>query len=141
MRVMLRSPSWRPRIAEHLEALPAVEAVEWKLLTMIAHAAPDVSGGELLEEASPEARTILAGLLAEPAGDLAEDATVDGALRKIESRALEERLRQINRRIIVASDEEKAALTREKETLSREISTLNPSRWNVIKKGRSGSAR
>ena len=141
IRVMLWSPEWRPRIAEQLEALRASDAVEWQLASKVAHTDPGVSGGELLEEVDAEARVILARLLAEPAGELAEDATVDGALRKIESRAVEERLRQINRRIVVASDEEKAALTREKETLSRKISTLNPARWNVIKKGRSGSAR
>jgi DNA primase len=141
IRVMLWSPEWRPRIAEQLEALEASEAVEWRLVSKIAHTNPDVSGGEILEQVDPEARAILARLLAEPAGELAEDATVDGALRKIESRAVDERLRQIDRRIIVASEAEKAALTREKEKLSREISTLNPARWKVITKGRSGSAR
>ncbi|MDH3456835.1 MAG: hypothetical protein OER90_08340, partial [Gemmatimonadota bacterium] len=107
----------------------------------IAQSDPDVSGGELLEQVAPEARPILAELLAEPSGEFAEDATVVGALRKIESRRIEKRLHQINRRIVMASEEEKLELAREKETLSREISALNPARWNVIKKGRSGSAR
>jgi DNA primase len=141
MRVMLRAPEWRSRIAEQLSELEGRDPVEWALLTFIAQSDPDVSGGELLEQVAPEARPILAQLLAEPAGELAEDATVLGALRKIESRSIEKRLHQINRRIVMASEEEKLALAREKETLSREISALNPARWNVIKKGRSGSAR
>jgi len=141
MRVMLRSPQWRPRIAEELEKLAPVDTAETKLLQLLAHADQSVSGSELLEDLEPEERTILARLLAEPAGDLAEDATVEGALRKIESRAIELRLREIDRKIVVANEEEKLALAREKEVLGRKISALNPSRWNVIKRGRSSSAR
>ena len=141
MRIMLRAPEWRSRVAEQLHALTGRDPVEWELMTHIARSDADLSGGELLEQVAPEARPSLAQLLAEPAGELAEDATVVGALRKIESRSLEKRLHQIDRRIVVASEEEKLELAREKETLSREISALNPARWNVIKKGRSGSAR
>ncbi len=141
MRIMLRAPQWRSRVAEQLGELTGRDPVEWELLTFIAQSDLDLSGGELLEQVAPEARPILAQLLAEPAGELAEDATVVGALRKIESRSLEKRLRQIDRTIVVASEEEKLELAREKEALSREISALNPARWNVIKKGRSGSAR
>ena len=141
IRVMLRAPEWRSRVAEQLSELEGRNPVEWGLLTHIAQSDPDVSGGELLEQVAPEARPILAELLAEPSGEFAEDATVVGALRKIESRRIEKRLHQINRRIVMASEEEKLELAREKETLSREISALNPARWNVIKKGRSGSAR
>jgi hypothetical protein len=109
---------------------------------MVAGAGEGVSDGELLEATDDaEGRALLARLLDEPSGALAEDATVDAALGKIESRALEDRLHAIDRRIVVASDEEKATLAREKETLSKRIRLLNPSRWNVIKKGRSGSAR
>jgi hypothetical protein len=124
-----------------LETLSARDPVEWELVAHVAKSDPDVSGGELLEQVAPEARPILARLIAEPPGELAEDATVDGALKKIESRTIEKRLRQIDRRIVLADDEEKLALAREKEVLSREISALNPARWNVIKKGRTSSAR
>ncbi len=142
LRIMLRSPAWRPRIAELLEKLDKGTGVEWDLLHMVAGAGEGVSDGELLEATDDaEGRALLARLLDEPSGALAEDATVDAALGKIESRALEDRLHAIDRRIVVASDEEKATLAREKETLSKRIRLLNPSRWNVIKKGRSGSAR
>ncbi len=142
LRVMLRSPAWRPRIAEQLARLERGTGVEWDLLAMVADAGEEVSGGELLEATeNAEGRALLARLLEEPGGALAEDATVDAALGKIESRALEERLHAIDRRIVVASDDEKATLAREKETLSKRMRLLNPSRWNVIKKGRSGSAR
>jgi hypothetical protein len=47
----------------------------------------------------------------------------------------------IDRRIVVATEEEKLALAREKEQLSKRIRLLNPARWTVIKKGRTGSAR
>jgi DNA primase len=141
IRIMLRAPVWRSRVAEQLENLSARDPVEWELVALVAKSDPDVSGGELLEQVAPEARPILARLIAEPPGELAEDATVDGALKKIESRTIEKRLRQIDRRIVLADDEEKLALAREKEVLSREISALNPARWNVIKKGRTSSAR
>jgi DNA primase len=141
LRVMLHNPSWRTRIAEHVAHLPTRDTVEWRLVRTVSETAADVSGGALLELVEAEGRAILARLVSEPFGGLDEDATVDGALRKIESRTLEDQLRAIDRKIPVASDAEKMALTREKEDLSRRISILNPARWNVIRKGRSGSAR
>jgi hypothetical protein len=66
---------------------------------------------------------------------------VDGALRKIESRALVVQLRAIDRQITVASEEEKVELAQQKESLSRRIASLDPGYWNVITKRRSRSAR
>ncbi len=141
IRVMLRAPRWRALVREQLRELPQGDSAAWRLLATVAAAEKDVGPSELMEAADPEGRTFLAKLLDEPAGELAEDVTVDAALRRIESRAIEERLRIIDRRIVVASEDEKLALTREKEELSKRIRLLNPARWTVIKKGRTGSAR
>jgi DNA primase len=141
VRVMLRSPRWRVLVREQLPDLPQSDSAAWRLLVTVADAEQDVGPGELMDAADPQGRTLLARLLDEPAGALAEDATVEASLRRIESRGIEERLRVIDRRIVVASEDEKLALTREKEELSKRIRLLNPARWTVIKKGRTSSAR
>ncbi len=136
LRVMLREPAWRGRITEHLQSMPAGEEPERSLLSLVGQTEPAVSGGEILERVDGEARTVLTELLAEQWGTLDVDAIVDGALRKIESRSLEQRLRAIDRQLPVASEQEKLELAQEKDTLSRHIAKLNPGRWNVITKRR-----
>jgi DNA primase len=141
VRVMLRTPRWRPLVHEQLRDLPTADTPAWQLLAAVAGAGEQVGPGELMELIDGEARILLAKLLEEPSGDLAEDVTVEAAIRRIESRAIETRLGEIDRRIVVASEDEKLALAREKEDLSKRIRLLNPARWTVIKKGRTGSAR
>jgi DNA primase len=141
VRVMLRAPRWRPLVQEQLRELPVGDSAAWHLLSVVAQAGKDAGPAELMEAADAEGRVLLARLLEEPAGELAEDATVEAALRRIESRVIEERLRAIDRRIVVAPEDEKVELAREKEQLSKRIRLLNPARWTVIKKGRTGSAR
>jgi DNA primase len=141
LRVMLRSPRWRPLVRGQLEGIPQGDTVAWRLLAVVAQAGPKVGVGELIEAVDGEERVLLARLADEPSGDLQEDATVEAALRRIEGRAIEERLREITRSIVLADEDGKLALAREKEELSKRIRLLNPSRWNVITKGRTGSAR
>jgi DNA primase len=141
VRVMLRARQWRARIREQLDDLPQSGTPAWQLLTAVANAGPDVGAGELMDEVDGDARILLAKLVEEPAGGLDEDATVEAALRRIESRAIESRLGEIDRRIVVAAEDEKLTLAREKEELSKRIRLLNPARWTVITKGRTGSAR
>ncbi|NIM51110.1 MAG: DNA primase [Gemmatimonadales bacterium] len=140
LRVMLREPAWRGRIAERLQGLIVLEGAERQLLDLLGKAGPAVSGGELLEDVGADARGLLAELLAEQWGSPNVDAVVDGALKRIESRALEKQLRDIDRQISVATEQEKMELAREKESLSRQIAQLNPARWKVILKRRSRSA-
>jgi len=141
LRVMLRVPRWRPLVRDQLATLPAGESAAWRLLETVAQADPKTGVGELMGMVGPEERAVLARLADEPSGELAEDVTVDAALRRIESRAVEARLREIDRRIVVAGEDEKMVLAREKEELSKRIRLLNPSRWNVFTKGRTRGAR
>ncbi len=141
LRVMLQEPMWRARIGEALSRLSARDSVDWRLLRIVAGTDPGVSSGELIQQADGEERSVLTQLAAEGWGDLNVDAMVEGALNKLESRQLEEQLRAIDRQITVAAEDEKIALARKKESLSRRIAELNPGRWNVIRKRRSGSAR
>lgn len=136
LRVMLREPAWRGRIRDELDRLRDAVGPERPLLLLVGAAEPGISGGELLEQAGGEARTLLTELLAEEWGSLDVDAIVDGALGRIESRELEARLWAIDRELPVASEQEKLALAQEKDLLSRRIAKLNPGRWKVLTKGR-----
>lgn len=142
VRVMLHEPEWRGRIDAALQRLAARETPAWRAMRLLARADASASPGALVEETDDgEVRSLLTQLAGEGWGDLNVDAIVDAALRRLESAALEEQLEAIDRKIPVATDEEKVALLREKDVLSRKIAQLNPGRWNVIKKRRSSSAR
>ena len=133
----MHEPSWRPKVREHLERA----SVSNELLKRLAEASPEEPAAALLDDLDDSGRSLLTQVMAEQWGALDVDAIVVGALRKIESRTVETRLRAIDRQLPVASEGEKTELLREKEALSRKIAELNPSRWNVLKKRRSGSAR
>ena len=141
LRVMLHEAGWRERIVERLVELQSEENADRQLLLHVGALDAKVVGSEVLDRVAPEERGAVTELLAEPWGDMNVDAMVDGALRKIESRALLTQLRAIDRQITVASEEEKVVLARQKESLSRRIASLDPSYWNVITKRRSRSAR
>jgi DNA primase len=141
LRVMLRVPRWRPLVRDQLAQLPRGDSAAWRLLETVAQADPKVGVGELMGVVGAEERAMLSRLADEPTGDLAEDVMVEAALRRIESRAVEARLAEIDRRIVVADEDEKMVLAREKEELSKRIRLLNPSRWNVFTKGRTRGAR
>ncbi|MBE0592083.1 MAG: hypothetical protein IH616_06755, partial [Gemmatimonadales bacterium] len=141
LRIMLRAPRWRPLIHGQLENVPKGDTAAWRLLEVVAQADPKVGVGELMETVDSEERVLLARLADEPSGDLQEDATVEAALRRIEARVLEARLREIDRSIVLADEDGKLALAREKEDIGKRMRLLNPSRWNVLTKGRTGSAR
>ena len=141
LRIMLHEPGWRERIVERLVELESEDTPERRLLEHVGGLDAKVMGGEVLNHVAPEERGLVTELLVQQWGDLNVDAMVDGALRKIESRAIVVQLRAIDRQITVASEEEKVELTQQKESLSRRIASLDPGHWNVITKRRSRSAR
>jgi len=141
-RVLLHEPSWRARVAKELTRLLPRDTPEWHLLQFLAEADPTLPVGDLIQHVADAAlQSQLTQLVGETWGDINVPETVDGALRRLESREVEQQLNAIDRKIPVASEDEKLALTREKEQLSRKIALLNPGRWNVIKKRRTSSAR
>jgi DNA primase len=136
-RVMLHQPSWRPRIAEQLPRPMPRDSAATELLMLLATTDPSVGGSELVSQTEGVVRGLLVELLGEESQVPNVDAVVEGALNRLESRGIEERLASIDRRMPVATEDEKIELAREKESLSREIQKLNPSRWKVIHAGRS----
>ncbi len=137
LRVMVHQPEWRRRIAEHLpEDMPRKTGVG-ELLALLARTDPAVAAAEFVTQLEGESRRLLAEMLNEHWEVPNVDAVVEGALNRLESSRLEARVARIDRRIPVASEDEKITLAREKETLSRQIQQLNPSRWKVIHAGRS----
>ena len=66
---------------------------------------------------------------------------VAAAIDELHGRPLEQEIVRLNRAIPLSRDDEKPALLRQKEELSRRLNELKPGRrWNVIRTGR-GSAR
>ena len=141
IRVVLNAPEWRERVKEQLARLPPTDRPDRRVLATVAAQAPTITGGEVLAIVPPEFRGPLQELLGGPREGMNEDALVEAALRRLEAEVLDDRLRAIDRRIPLADPDEQMSLTREKEELSREMRVLNEARWNVIRKGRSGSAR
>ena len=94
---MVHEPAWRARIAERLAGVELKPGPERELLEVLSQVDERVAGAELLDQVEGEARGLLVQLLAEEWGQLNVDAIVGGALGKLESRALVEQLRAIDR--------------------------------------------
>jgi thymidylate kinase len=82
------------------------------------------------ERLSPAAVALLDELLGEPDAILDFDRTVDDSLARIEERRLQDRNREIDRQMTLASDDEKNALMREKKENARQIQELSALRTN-----------
>ena len=134
LRVLVHEPAWRSRIAERLAHFEERSGTLSELVNFVAGSSPEASGGDLLPQVEGEARALLATLLAEPWGPIDSAAIVEGALGKMESRQLLRRVEAIDRKIPVASEDEKVVLTKEKGVLSRQIAKLDPSRWGIIQR-------
>jgi DNA primase len=139
IRVMLREPHWRARIAEQFHDLSTLGPLERQLFQLLTATPLTVVGSELLEQVEGQMRSAVGELLEEEWGALNIDALVEGALGKLESRRLETLLLERERRLPLAPEEEKSAIAREIDSLSRQIAQLNPGRWNVIRRGSSSA--
>jgi DNA primase len=139
VRVLVHVPEWRSRIAEQLPAREYVKEPEATLLDALAGVAAEGAVALLLQQLEAEPRTLLAALLEEPWGAVDVDAVVAAALTRLESRPLERELRELDRRIPLAAEADKPELLKRKDALSRQLSKMNPARWNVIRRGRSSA--
>ncbi len=139
VRVLVHVPEWRPRIAEQLPAREYLHEPEATLLDALADVAAEGAVALLLQQLEAEPRTLLAALLEEPWGAVDVDAVVAAALTRLESRPLERELRELDRRIPLAAEADKPELLKRKDALSRQLSKMNPARWNVIRRGRSSA--
>ena len=88
----------------------------------------------MLGQVQGEARTVLADVIQEEWGEqLDVDAIVAGSLNSLRSRSMEADLETLQRRLTVASEDEKLGIVHQREVLVRQLSALKPGRWNAIR--------
>lgn len=133
--MMVHEPKWRGRIAEQLPDLAVLRQPERDLIALLGATPETAAMGELLTRLDGEKRVILAALLDEPWGVMDVDAIVAATMNKLSSRKLEAELKDLERRLPLAPEDEKPALTNRVNLLSRQISQLDPGRWNLIRRG------
>jgi DNA primase len=139
-RVMVHEPQWRSRILEQVPDPSVLREPDRELFAYLSIQPDDVGAAEMLGQVQGEARTVLADVLREEWGEqLDVDAIVDGSLNSLRSRSIEVDLETLQRRLTVASEDEKLEIVHEIEALVRQLSALKPGRWNAIRTGR-GSA-
>jgi len=121
---MLRSPAALERILERL----GTEAFREPNLRAIVEALRDLGSADevavVSERLEPEAVAVLDSLLAEPDNILDLDRTIEDSLARLEERRLQDRNREIDRLMTLATDEEKTALMREKKENARQLQEL-----------------
>ncbi len=135
-RVMVHEPGWRSRIAEQVPDPSVLGDPDRALFEFLSVQADDVTGSEMLSHVDGEARTILAGVLEEDLEGINVDALVAGSLNQLRGRGIESELETLRRHMAVAPEEEKPRIVRQIDSLSRQLATLRPGRWNVIRTGR-----
>lgn len=128
---MLRSSAALERILERVGA----ESFREPRLREIVEALRDIGTAEqvdrVAERLSPPAVALLDELLGEPDAILDVERTVDDSLARLEERRLQDRNREIDRQMVLASDEEKTALMLEKKENARQIQELAALRTNT----------
>jgi DNA primase len=139
IRAMLQDPGVRPRVRELVGEHALLRDPERALLLAVANLGVDELPASLLETLPPGARVLLVQLLEEGWAPPDIDAVIAGAVNRLEARRVERELRELSRRLPLAPEDEKPALAKQKEALSRELARLHPGRWNVIRKGRSSA--
>jgi DNA primase len=127
---MLRSAAALERILERL----GPESFQDPRLRNIFEALRDLGSAEHVDEVAerlaPEEVAVLDELLGEPDAILNLDRTVEDSLARLEERRLQERNREIDRLMTLATDEEKTALMREKTENARQVVELQALRTN-----------
>jgi DNA primase len=139
IRAMLQDPGVRPRVRGLVGEHSLLRDPERALLLAVANLGVDELPASLLETLPPGARVLLVQLLEEGWAPPDIDAVIAGAVNRLEARRVERELRELSRRLPLAPEDEKPALAKQKEALSRELARLHPGRWNVIRKGRSSA--
>jgi DNA primase len=139
VRAMLRDPEYRVRLAEEIPDRALLREPERTLFGALAELPADTPPATLFERLEGEPSMLLSALLSEdaPPPDLAPD--VFGALGQVKSRPLERELREVKRRLGLATEEEKVVLAGRVSALRQEIDGLRSGRWNVIQHRRSSA--
>ncbi len=121
---MLRSPSALERILERV----GTDVFREPNLRAIVEALRDVGSADevavVSERLSPGAVAELDALLADPDNILDLDRTIEDSLARLEERRVQDRNREIDRLMTLATDEEKTALMREKKENARQLQEL-----------------
>lgn len=128
---MLRSAAALERILERLGAESFLEPRLREIFETLRDLGSNEHVEQVAERLSPSAVALLDELLAEPDNILNLDRTVEDSLARLEERRLQERNREIDRLMTLATDEEKTALITEKRENARQIQELSALRTNA----------
>jgi len=128
---MLRSTLALERILERLDASTIREPRLREIFVALRDLGSNEHVEHVAERVSSDAVALLDDLLAEPDAILNLDRTVEDSLARLEERRLQERNREIDRLMTLATDEEKTVLITEKRENARQIQELAAFRSNA----------
>jgi DNA primase len=94
----------------------------------------DASVELLAESLDQTAVGVVEAIKAEPGAVVDAGRTVDGALRMLKERAMQERLGELDRMTPLAEGSEKDSLLREKDALRRELAALGGRGWKSVRR-------
>jgi DNA primase len=153
VRVMLLHPSYIEEIIERIGRLdddagihPEVETEDHhprgalrdpvfrSIYDAIAERGAEVSVEQLAEALDETAVGVIDSLLAEPGAVIDPRATLDGALRLLKERMMQDRLGEIERMTPLASGAEKDALLKQSEVMRRELTALGGRSWRSVRR-------
>jgi hypothetical protein len=129
----------RERVTALVPDREVLREPERTLFSAVAGLPPTEGPATLLASLDGAERVLLVQMLDEAWSPPDLGALVTGAVNRLEARRMERELREIDRRFPLVADDEKPALAKQKEALSRELARLNPGRWSVIRRGRSSA--
>ena len=94
----------------------------------------DAPADAIAESLDERSVGVLQAIKAEPGAVVDAARTVDDALRRLQARAMEERLHEFDRMTPLASGDEKDSLLHEKDLLRRELAALGGRGWKSVRR-------
>jgi hypothetical protein len=153
MRVMLLHPALADGVVDAVRRLdeeegthPDVEAISGAdrgairdpvyraLYEAIVHHGAEASPETLAESLDENAIGVMETIRAEPGAVVDGPRTVDGALRMLKERSIQERLGELDRMTPLAAGDEKDALLRAKDALRRELAAIGGRGWKSVRR-------
>jgi DNA primase len=137
VRVLLHVPRYLERVAERVGPDSFNDEAYRAIFSVLVEQGGTRDAEALARDLDDDAVEVLQSLLSESGGMDRADEVVAGSVNALLSRAIGDRMAAIDRDMVVASDEEKDALLREKGRLRDELNALGRPRWPAFRKLRS----
>ncbi len=129
--ILIHEPAWRERIGEMMTG-KVIPAAERELIDALVMLPANIQPGDLLRDLGNDSRILLRRMMSNRKPEPGTvDALVEGSLDRIDARAKEEAIQDLDRKIFLAQGEEKDTMLRDKKALVTKDMKNQSGKWKL----------